>query len=898
MSELLINHAKRALWQAPRQDHQFNIGLARLTRNGGFIGSTKVLWHRVLNPTRNQSPRYYHHVYQIGQISTLTLNLANMLDTDYWMAAKDIVDEYNVFIEVYFESGAVVPLEFVWVMKDHKNNLLLAVRIQRDFDYGTLKHINEFSDEVSFLNVNTDNDKLITRFYTNALGNNLAFNKTSSRSHDTVSTITSYFSNQSHWVQFKKDVEALKAKYNGKGGALWYRDGFLVNESRSYHSDMLGHRYTVVWDETFKFRQFFKLQHLPYFKSKKDRGYNKYLLVCDAAFDEIDFFDDVDFYLVKGNESVYEGIYINRSMPRFIRQVAHNAYSVDASLVEKYVNLNMLFEDISECSIMVQARSGGSVKPTFSQANRIDELYRLPYDKILEAFYNVNSLVPEWYAANLENSGYIELMSSESSAITPNLVTRAYGYTGIVTELAYPKCPIIDGRVVLPDSLCIEDEGTGKGNRTLFIYNEVGLLVGTVYSEALSKSLDVSNFTTKGYAECFRMKLKQGNDKLSVYHNQNVSNMNLEYYGFSCYVCPEDRGRPSEDWLDVTGTNFYSYANGELTWHWTLLTQSNLYPCVKINDEVIVQLAKPVRNEEVNYLSVTFTGMQDYYHHNLVKPLNVPVATLDVFVNGEYMIEGVDYYLEKNYPHVVIVNAWANNIKNPQVILRGYGLANPETSKPYPPYEVGFVTDGYLSHNGQYDVSKHRPNNLVINSRVVEQGTYKFSEYDEGVKYPVDGRPYMLRDYIIPIEHLAGGSSAELYGQMVDIDLRVSKYLNEHVLEPTKLKPSIRTERWSLISPVCAAILADFAKGYMSDDTIPADFTLTDVNSYFNSYRSLLKYDPGYHNADSRYTYVRPHALSRPVPVTVAQWRFLNSVNSIYLNGVIDFTSFVTIGNQ
>lgn len=896
MSELLVTHAKKHLWQVPNQDHQFNIGLARLTKVGGFIGSTKVLRHRVLNPTRDDAKRYYQHVYQVGQISPLTLNIANMLPINEWMPAEDLVDDHNVLIELYFESGAIVPLATVWVMRDYKSNILMCVRIDRDFDYGVLTQINEFSEEVDLVKVNTDNDRLIARFYTNALGTNTAFNAASSQLNDTVGTISRVITTALEWGSFIAAVNQLKSRFGNKGGGLWYKDGFLVSKPPAFNNNMIGGRYTVVWDEAFKFSQMFRLKSTALFKSARDPGYNKYLLVCDAEYDEIDFFDDVDFYLVSGTPTNYKGVYVNRAKERFLRQVTHNGYAVDATLVGSYMKQHAFLNNIDNCWLLVQVRKGGMVQPVLSQANRIDELFRLPYANIMQALYNVNSLVPEWTARELENSAYMRLAGGTERNITPALARDAYGYAGIVNALAHPKQPIINGVVTLPSALSMADPVTGKGCRTLFVYNDMGLLIGTIYSEGLSNTIDVSGFTMAGTVECFRLKLKNQTDKTSFYHNQDVTDPHLEEYGFACYVSGEFNGKASGKWIDVTGTNFYSYSNGKLTWHWQLLTEANLYPCVHVNDDVLVTRTTITNPNNGDFITVNVEALQDFYTGSRLERLNVPVATVDVFVNGEAMIEGVDYYLGGNYPTVIIVNTWANNLPSCEVLIRAYGLGNPKTNKPYPPVDVGFVTEGYLSKDGGYDVSKYRPNSVVVNSRIVGNSKYRFSEYDEGVLYPVDGRPYMVRDYIIPTEHLAPGSSTALYTKMCDIDKRVGGYLDTYVLDQPTIQPQVISGRWSVISPLCAALLRDFNNGFMNNAAAPKELTKTNVTALVKSYLSLLDYDPAAKQADSRYVYVRPHALSDPINVTITQWRFLNLVNDLYLNGRIDFTSFVTIG--
>lgn len=895
MSELLLNHAKNHLWQSPNQDHQFNIGLARLTKTGGFIGTAKVLWHRVLNPTRFDDKRYFHHLYQVGQLSPITLNLLRLLEVDKWMSVLELIDEHNILIETYFESGAVVPAALIWVMRDYKNNILLAVRHDPNMDYGIIPTPGDFTGE-GYSDISADNDYLISRFYTNAIGSNTEFNNVSGKINDTVGAVSQVINNIQDWQSFSNKVVELQSLYLGRGAPLCYKDGFLVNLPQTYHSDMIGYRYSLIWDETYKFRQYFPLTNLPVFKSDKDRGVNKYLLVCDNLYDEIDFFDDVDFYLVSGTLDNYKGVYINRSLPRFIRQVTHNAYALDAKLVDSYLGIHDFLKDRSTVSIMIQVRRGGSVVPVFSQANRIDELFRLPYDKILSALYNVNSLVPEWSARNLENSDYINTLSATSLDNNIALLEGAYGYTGLISELNYPMQPIVNGVVKLPEGNLITDSKTNLQCNSLFIYNDEGLYLGYLFREVIANTCNVSSLSQSGFAECFRLRLKTGSDKVSIYHNQDVTNNHLEDYGFACYVCTELNGKPSNDWVDITGTNYYSYKDKTISWNWGLLTQANLYPCVRINDEVLVSTYNLTDCISQGYLTVKITALQDYLTTNKVATVDIPFATVDVYVNGKAMVEGIDYYLGDNYPNIVIVNTWANNLDSGQITIRAYGIGDYKTVKPYLPAEIGFVTKGVLSVNNHYNVSKNRPSSLVVNSYLTDKSKYKFSEYNEGDLYPVDGRPYMLRDYILPINHLCNTSSSVLYNQMVDIDLRVGSYLNSYLFEPRVLSSSITTERWSLISPICTALLDAFSKGYMDDKSTPKDLTMSNLHDYISPFLSLLPFDPAFKDIDSRFVYIRPHAKSETVAVSVVQWRFLNMVSDLYLNSRIDFTSFVTIG--
>lgn len=902
MTNILVEHAKQHVWQEPLQDRQFNIGLGRLTKNGGFVGSTAVLWHRVLSPTRRDTTRKFHHIYQIGQVSPITLNLVNAFEQDVWMPVETIVNELDVLIEVYFETGAIVPLNHVWIMRDFTNNLILCVYHDRSVDYGSVLRVDEASDEIGTVRINCDNDRLVTRFYSNALQDNAEFNAVSAVQSDSVKTTSKRINGPDSYNEFISATTSIRQQFSSKGMGLWYEDGFLVNAPAGHSTEMDGKLCRLVWDETFKFRQLFALNDLPVFTSSLDANRTKYLLLCDTMYDVIDFYDDVDFYLVSGNSSRFKGVYINRAHAENIRQVTHNAYAIDAELIRWYIRQHAFLSSATDVHILIQVREGGMSRRVFTQANRIDELFRLPYSNILNAFKDTDAVVNEWSARELENSPYVALMGAESLDLTPELVTAAYGYPGISQTVVNPVQTVQAGIVTVPTGLQLLDPGTNQGVRSVFCYDAEGIYLGYFNNTSIHPDINVSDrYITATTTECFRMSAVSDSQFSGITYNQDVVNYSLQEYGFRAYACSLVDGVPSEVWEDITDKPYYTYTPSKkgnpskLVWNRALLESTGLVGCVKVNKHILINEFEFNKPTYRGYLSFVLRTLHNWDGVFEVRNQTIPAAVVEVFANGEQLVEGIDYYL--NFPTLVINNTTVCNSDQTTIIVRSYGCGNPKTLKPYPPVEVGFVTAGYLSVDGRYDISRHRTNKVVVNSRFVNKEDVRFSEYAlTGALYPVDGRPYMIQDYIPNVEAFATQTTTTLYQEMCDTDRRLGDYLTQFLPEPVIVRPTVQTERWSLVSPVVSTLLQRMSEGYMADEVVPVTMSLEDINNWFEPFRWLLDYDPAFKDLDERFVHIRPHPHDNTMTCSARQYRFIEQICSFYLNNRVDLTPYVEIG--
>ena len=580
--------------------------------------------------------------------------------------------------------------------------------------------------------------------------------------------------------------------------------------------------------------------------------------------------------------------------------VTHNSYAINAEAIEGYIGAHDFLGTIDNCSIRMMVRHGGREVGLFNQKNRIEELYQLNLKQITEAHINTPSLVPAWRAPALEASSYVELMSAPSHLVTNDLVIDAYGYNGICSQFANPLVTVRAGEVVVPEIGCIPDKSNNLGYRALFTYDNTGKYLGHFTNNSLSPYAGVPNtFKTAATVEVINGALST--DEVSAWVNVDVTDNEIEQYGFRCYISTGDIHGILNKWEDVTGSKLYTYTKATLTspakirWNWGLLSQANLYPAVKSNKTVhVYEWSKPAGVVYDGCLEIEVKATQQWGNNKLKKPLGIPAGNVDVFANGLSLIKNVDYFM--NWPMIVIVNRDINRSKTINVTVRSYGFGDPRTNKPFEPQEIGFVKDGMLSINGVYNVRNNKCVRVLVDNKLVKMDSKNYGEYLVGSNY-TDGKPYSITDYAIPIENLLPGRDTwTLYKETLDIDKTVSDYLTPRLPENKALTPVVNVSRWTVISPVVSTILHAFKNEFNFDRFVDDNYISEDLTKWFKPFEWLLQFDPAYHNVDENYFRIEPHSNTTVMTITQKQYEFLEWIIVLHLNGRVDLTNNVKIG--
>lgn len=894
MESPLVTHAKLNVWCATNQDFQHHINLPRITPDRGVLRQYPVLWDNLAVPPTPKG-RDYFHFYQIGHLPAKTFDF--IAKENEWINYIDLNKDNNILIDAYMVSGGIIPRDHIWVTKLYNKNIVVAIKSNLDIDFGLAD--KSYFDNVAYNDPFTlDNNQVIIRFYSNAYFDKVSYIKNAIDPKQPIRMVYKKIKSQEDYTNFMMQSSNTEREFGVNGLGVYYQDGFVIHKPVGYNSSFIGRYFGFMWDESFKFEKYYPIKHLPAFISEKNRGVRKYLLVTDDVYDSVDYHDDIDFYIV--NTLTGKGVYFNRNFRFALTMVTHNSYAINAEAIETYIQMHSFLGSIDNCSIRMMVRHGGRQVGLLNQKNRIEELYHLPLTQIVEAHVNTPSLVPAWRAAALEGSSYIELLSAPSHLITNELVIDAYGYNGICSQFANPLVSVKAGEITVPEIARVPDKKNNLGYRSMFAYDNTGKYLGYFSNNSLSPYAGVPNeFRTAVNVECINGELST--DAVSAWINVDVTDNEIEQYGFRCYVSSGDMYGILNKWEDVTDSKLYTYTKSTRTtpakikWNWGLLSQANLYPAVKSNKTVhVYKWSKPSNVAYDGCLEIEVKATQQWGNTKQRKPLGLPPGNVDVFANGLSLIKDVDYFM--NWPTIVIVNRDINRSKTIDISVRSYGFGDPRSSKPFEPQEVGFVKDGMLSINGVYNVRNNKCVRVLVDNKLVKMGSKNYGEYLVGSNY-TDGKPYSISDYVLPIENLIPGRDTwELYEETLSIDKTVSDYLTPRLPENRALTPSVNVSRWTVISPVVSTILHAFKNEFKFDNFISDNYTSEDLIKWFAPFKWLLEFDPAYHNVDENYFRIEPHSNASVMTVTQKQYEFLEWIIVIHLNRRVDLTSNVKIG--
>lgn len=842
------------VWCTPNQDMQSRIKLARLTGFGGAWNDFRVLRRKISLPV----PNLRFHVYQIGGLHPLLMGL---LESDrVWTSMADTCNAVNMIADIYVQTGVQLMRSQVWYMVTPEKDLILAVQIP------------------SKIPVDLNQDDLFLRVYRNAYfgsGRSDALN-------DYVKVISGIPLN----IQ---DILNLQKQFTTLGQLPGYVYAF-VNGVKVSSVDMLSVKVEdnveIIYDSSIMKVIDFPLPELPSFVSTLD-GKHKYLLHYPGNGDmAIDFDDDIDVFVHKaGVNGRYTGLYYHYNAEDAIRMVTHKDYAVPVPYVQAYLGGPIGADRPEDLTLRLHIRKSGYLRPLVKENNRIHELYKLADDKLIEAMVGLNAVVPNWTAANLENSAYATIMRSDIIDVTKQVVEDAYGYNAISQLLGNTPSQVttINGNnaVKVPHGLFAES--------TAYEYDADGLLLGwnphtngTVYFSYASRAALVEQVVGLGdnYLDDTYGAMTQ------------VLDPALEY---RMYICAMANGAPTNKWLDVTDSHQYAVINNKLTW---LIDPSINYTLVRSNKRFLgYDLKLPVTAGVLKF------DLDEYQTRAGIKNLyvsQVPQGEYDFWLNGNSLIEGIDYIF--NFPEVCIISK--RYFVNPETDLqhltvRGMGFCNSDMTH-QKAEDTGFIEYGLLSHNNRFDIRDDKVVRIVVGGKTMARSMLQFSEEDAAVAVPnaKNGLPYMVRDIVVPLRGNAVTNTYLLRSEALAIDKVIADYMTQTMPEPVQPGPNTIESLYEVYTPFLAKIIHDLRAKNLNDPRMTTDYSDNDVMDICKPYEYLLPFDPTQlvNNPNPDYVTIHPHELYTPLDVNLFQYRFILRVINIYMpNAGIVTSRFLTL---
>ncbi len=856
MSDFLVNHAVQNVWCNPQQDLQVTYKPQRISTRRGVRGRISHMWTSINMPT----PTDVYHVYQIGQYHASLIGLSPARGK--WRVLAELMNEEFLFADVYTINGQHLSRFHTYVLVTPEKNVLVAIREQA---------------KIVDLKV-TD---IYLRLYSNSFFDSV-------RSDDYAHGIIcrgARVMNATQALNLQRDYLELKARTRGHTWIYvngWYRDDYKPADFSA------GDYVEYVYDSSVKAVKEFNINGLPTFDSIKDAK-RKFLLHysgAQAGGVNIDYRDDIDVYLIKPGTTSgrFTGVYYHKNNDDALRQVTHRDYAlvVDYVRAHQQAMVSQGWTNINQLRARLFIRHAGYKRPLVFEHHRIQELYKLPDADIRRALLGQDSTVKVWRADELENSEYVKIMDVRKRAIQPDLVKDAYGYNAIAKLIGNTPSKVqnLSGRQAVPlpygtqvDSTAYEIDAAGK------------LIASYIHTSGIEYTPFSAN------CKLVEMIVGRGGQRLDMAFNKQDAAIDPRY-SYRFYVAPIAHGELRNDqWEDVTGdATKYQIINGKV--HWFVDLQYNAV-CAKSDAYFLSYELSLAADNGVLRFSIGATT--DWNGTSLSSLLYIPPGRLDVWINNEVLIEGLDYLVQ--WPQVVITNKqYLVDGQAQRIRVRGTGFCNKDLSR-QPPKEFGFVRWGKLSRNNRYDLRDDRVLRLVVNGRTFHRDDVYFTEGNPALwmNNVPNGAPYLLDDLIVPLRAIVSEDTYALREKSLVVDQAVSDYLTMKLPEPIPANPDPILERYAIYSPFSASIMYDLLTGRLSTEKFRGQYSDQEVRDYLKDYEWLLDYEPTRRDLDLEHVIVHPHERTTVIQLDAYQYFLLRRAIKVFLEDKVDITRFVRI---
>lgn len=870
----LLGHAKRNVWCTPNQDKQYIFKPSRISVPGGVINKVTILHDTFNLPTNNEK----YHVYQIGQVNPDLLN--TLTEKSIWRPISRICRQLNLVIDLYTTNGIHFPRFNAWMLITYDKNIVIAVKEQPK------------------INVSLRTESLYVRFYSNA------YFSSARRNLDTrVNAIFVYgkiIANNSDIV----DIQTRFATYAAREGVVYgYINGYFTTALNAL-TIAIGDVVELFFDSTV-----YKVVELPIidvdgsgsFESELDLKRKWLLHAPDLITDQIEYLDDIDFFLCKTlHTTVKKGVYYHKNQEDAVRMVTHRDYSLPLGYIQAYVNNADLVTNLNQFTIRLHFRKSGYARPLISEKNHIEDLYKLEPADIPRAMLGIDSTLQLWRAENLEKSNYTRIMRSYEQFISNEMVEDAYGYHGIALALSksiYPLEHRFGQYGFTPSPFSVQ-------NGTIYEYDSVGKLVHIGGSPIIDWQ-PRTNSNAQFFEVCMGKRITSKTVYFGTIPEYAFDSRNAE---IRCYKRQLVVGVNPHPWIDVTDSDDYELTtlppepgNEELGVRehlvWNLnqaFWETAVFPC---SGDVVMDFqsesADPVLQFSLN-ANVLINGSV------FNGPLQLPLGELNLFLNGHSLVEDIDYTLK--WPQVTIINKrYMTGVQNQSqhIVARMRGFPTPEM-KTLKATDSGWVKNGLLSKNGTFNVRDNRHIRITAGGRLYPKDQLNFAEDGTLINFDsLNGTPYSISYIWSPLRDFVTTDVYEMFNSALEDDTAISSYMTSKTPEPTGTIPSFMVDKYELYSPFSARIIDmllnnDFPESlYMEDQPDPI------IRTAVAPYTYLLDNDPTQRSfvIDHDIVCIHPHTYKTVVGLNFFQWRFLTRIVKMFLNDKVDLSKFLIVTN-
>lgn len=850
VNNFLQDYALKTTWCSPDQDTQYILNPVRITPNHGVWTQLTVLFKDYKLPVKTRT-----HAYQVGLLYPKLIGFFPIMDK--WIQMSENCSDQNMIVDIYTDKGIKLPNHICWYLVTKDRNLLIAVQ------------------EEPTIKVDFNVENIFVRVYTNSYFES-----------GRVDPNLDFIHNEGKKIIIVDDIYDFNLKiknYENKQGYVYKFVNGLLQNNIDISTTSVGDQVEFVYDSSVSKVIDFKVKTLHPFNSILD-NIRKYLLHYQKSnvSNTIEYVDDNDIYLCKpGKASNFDGVYYHKNNPAHYRMITHRDYSIG---VDQVVRLAKTFSDDTDPETLIVRliiRHSGYSRDLVYEHNRIHELYKLSDFDIKQAMVGIDSTVPNWRADVLENSAYTKIMSLPDRNVSIKDVEEAYGYNAISKVIGDTPSKVemasLNKIFKLPYIL--------RNNSTVYNYDKDGLLIdwerhpeGPVHAVTDNRVV---------YGEVMAGLSCIGFDE---YYEEELDYDPTLNYRF--YISPVTIGLQLKQWQDVTGGPEYVILNNKIKW----LVKYDEYETLIRTDKKIMTYCLGYK---VDRGIIEFDIYQSQNKDGSVKayPMEIPAGNLDVFLNNRLLINGLDYNVK--FPKIVIFNK--EYLINPtvdeqKVTIRFSGFCTKDL-KIQQNEDFYFVEYGLLSHNVRYNIRDDRVIKISIDGKLTPKEKVKFSEDSQDliVGDNLNGRPYIVKDVVVPTRGLTEKDTYALRALSKEVDCLVSNYMTLKFPEPKRDTPTVIPKLYEIYSPFLGKLIYDLANNLFTPNILYQHYTDEALKESCKDYHYLLEFDPVVeaNKLDDRYVIVHPHNLYLFVGLDIYKYKYISRVNQIYFNNKIDLSNFI-----
>lgn len=807
-------------------------------------------------PTQLPNKTDWFHVYQIGPVTPKLYNLFTHFYS--WVRLDDQVNLNKNLVDLYTKRGRMIPRVRAFTLLTRDYNLIVAVIDDRT---------------IADLNV----EEVFLKVYSNAYFK-LPENQTDTEG---LKIVSRKLVNQNDSFTFQAQWREAKLR---KGHAFAFVNGERVYDLNAT-TVKVGDYAEYVWDSSITHVVKLPVKDLPSFQSTLDSK-GKFLLHYPATPDTVldqHYQDDVDVYLIRyTSTNAFRGVYYNKNLDGALRNVTHRDYSVPSEFVAGYLVDNpSLFPTLQDVVIELFIRDQGVDQFLVHEHSRIEELYKLPEDRLVQAMLGTHSNLDFWKAAALEANYYLAIVRAKEGEITTEMVERAYGYNAI-SVLTADTPQLID-----PGQRLVKLPAVLQVNATVYEYTVDGRLINWYY-HAAGQYYPIRNVGQTRMVEAI---VGRGGKFLKTHYGKQTVTLDTGF-NYRFYTCPIFAGEVTNEWVEVTGTDAYSMdATGNVIWG---VDPTQTYTAIKSDENFPAYTLKLDYLNQVLRFTVT-VAEERTDGQTSDSPMLIPPAYIELWLNKRPLIMDLDFFVK--WPEICIVNKEYLVDGLDQVIdIRCRGFCTPELKLEQVP-DWGFIKHGMLSNNKQYDVRDDKVVRIVVDGSIKHRSSLSFAEDEvslhmSGVR---NGAPYQVTDPPISLKRICDQDSYLMRDVSKGRDKQVEDYLTLYRPDLPDLGPNPIPRKYDIYSPFVGRVIYDFMNGFLSDDDIQDQYSDTLVRSKLKSYEWLLDYEPTYRDMDFDYIAVHPHNRKVVLVLPARQYIFVQRAVKLYLDNIVDITKFLAI---